>query len=388
MPFKAYYLSAEGDLRLDLDEDSISLAFQRQEGLLWVDIVENTEQDGEFLSRIFGFHPLTIHDCLSKDIHSPKVDDFNSYIFFIVHGVNYTIESDIVETTELAVFIGPNFVVTSHDYPLFSVQSVRGLVESDGRPMKRGPDFLAYTIVDALVNNVMPTLNAMSDFTEAIEEEVIRYPQQSTLEAIRKLQRSNLRLHRVMSPQRELLHRLGRREFPIISDEATVFYRDIYDHIVRIEDLIQTLRDRADNALATHLSSVANRQNETMRLLSIVATIFIPLTLLAGIYGMNFQHMPELTWDWGYYAVLGIIGFVVLFAIGWFTARRWIRWITWGRKQVTRVRPFAIEPEKLMGYLENMERKASSSIDRFIIHGSWYNVREYGSKSVDHHDEK
>jgi len=348
MPFKAYYLGPDGDLHRDLSEEDISVAFQRKEGLLWVDISENTEQDGEFLSRVFGFHPLVIEDCLSKNIHPPKVDDFGSYIFFIVHGVNYTVESDIVETTELAIFLGPNFVVSSHDFPFYSVQSVSRLVESDGRPMKRGPDFLAYTIVDTLVNNVMPTVDAMNDVTENIEEEVIRYPQQSTLEAILKLKRSILRLHRVMSPQRELLNRLSRREFPVISDEATVFYRDIYDHIVTIEDLIQSLRDRADNTIATHLSSVANRQNETMRVLSIVATIFLPLTLLAGVYGMNFGYMPDLGWHWGYFTVVGFIGTVILTAL-WFL---WIRsWLARRRWRVTRISSFKVEPHKLAGYV-------------------------------------
>ena len=348
MPVKAYYMSPEGDLQCDLSEEDISVAFQRKEGLLWVDVSENTEKDGEFLSRVFGFHPLAIEDCLSKNIHPPKIDDFGSYIFFIAHGVNYAIESDLVETTELAIFLGPNFVVSSHDFPLHNVQSVSSLVESDGRPMKRGSDFLVYTIVDTLVNNVMPTVDVMMDVTENIEEEVIRHPQQSTLEAILKLKRSSLRLHRVMLPQREILNRLSRREFPVVGDEAAIFYRDIYDHIVTIEDHIQSLRDRADNALATHLSSVANRQNETMRVLSIVATILLPLGLLAGVYGMNFEYMPDLGWHWGYFTVIAFIGTVIITSL-WFI---WIRsWITRRRWRVSRINLFRVEPHKLAGYI-------------------------------------
>ena len=132
-----------------------------------------------------------------------------------------------------------------------------------------------------------------------------------------------------------------------------MFYRDIYDHLMRIEDLNQNLRDRADNALAMYLSSVANRQNETMRVLAIVATVFMPLTLLAGIYGMNFQYMPELEWRWGYFAVLVAIGTVITGATWWFWARRWI---SWGRRQIRRVRPFTVEPEKLIGYLGHLTR--------------------------------
>jgi magnesium transporter len=147
---------------------------------------------------------------------------------------------------------------------------------------------------------------------------------------------------------------LSRREFSIIGDEARIFYRDVYDHIVRIEDLGQSLRDRADNALATHLSSVANRQNETMRVLSLVATIFLPLALLAGIYGMNFENMPELSWEWGYFAVLGFIGVVVVITLSSFWARQLI---AWGRRRMRRVGLFAVDPEKLVGYIGDIAKR-------------------------------
>jgi len=199
----------------------------------------------------------------------------------------------------------------------------------------------------------LPTIDRMSDVADEIDEEVIRSPQQSILEDILKLKRSVLRLHRVMAPQRETMNRLSRGEFPIIRGEAQIFYRDIYDHVVRIEDLNQTLRDRADNALATHLSTVANRQNETMRVLAIVATIFMPLTLLAGIYGMNFENMPELGWSWGYFAVLGVMGTVIAIVLWRFFARKWV---VVGRRRAVRIRPFAVEPEKLIGYIGHLAK--------------------------------
>jgi magnesium transporter len=354
MSFRAFYLDREGNLRRDLSEDEVRTAFQSNQGLLWVDIGENTEEDGKFMERTFSFHHLAIEDCVSKEIHPPKADDYGDYLFIIVHGINHAAESDIVETAELALFLGRHFVVSSHDIPLFSVASIARLVEIDGRPMKRGADFLAHTILDALIDNVLPTIDKMTDVADAIEEEVIRSPQQSTLEAILKLKRSVLRLRRVMSPQREILNRLSRREFPLIGDEALFFYRDVYDHIVRIEDLTQTLRERADSALATHLSSVANRQNETMRVLSMVATIFLPLALVAGIYGMNFHYMPELGWHWGYFAVLGFVGAVIVAVVSWFWARRWVEW---SRRRVAKVRPFAVDPEKLVHYIGHMVKR-------------------------------
>ncbi|MDH5695206.1 MAG: magnesium/cobalt transporter CorA [Dehalococcoidia bacterium] len=297
MQFKAYYLSPEGDLKHDLTAQEIKAAFESGQGLLWVDIAETTEGDSNFLEQTFNFHHLAIEDCVSPLIHPPKIDDFGDYLFLIVHGINYAVESEIVETAELAIFLGHHFVVSNHTVPLYSVEAVRQRVEDDGRPMRRGANFLAHALVDVLIDNILPTIDKMTEIAEDIEEEAIHGPQRATLEAILKLKRSTLRIHRIMAPQRELLNRLSRGEFPLIKREAQIFYRDIYDHLVRIEDLSQGIRDGADNALATYLSSVANRQNETMRVLSIVATIFLPLTLVAGIYGMNFEYMPELNWE-------------------------------------------------------------------------------------------
>jgi magnesium transporter len=348
MPFTAYYLSPDGKLQRDLTEAEIKAAFESKQGLLWLDIVETSPEDSRLLEQTLGLHPLAIEDCLSPDIHSPKIDDFGDYLFIIVHGINYAAESEIVETAELAIFLGPNFMVSNHNYPMYSVEAVKRGAEDNGRLMKRGVNFLAHALIDNLIDNISPTVDRMAELSEEIEEEAIRGPHQTTLEAILKLKRSTLRIHRIMAPQREVLNRLSRGEFSLIKREAQIFYRDIYDHLVRIEDLNLSIRDGADNALANYLSSLANRQNETMKVLSIVATIFLPLTLLAGIYGMNFEYMPELKWHWGYFGVLGIIAFVIVGAIWWFWARNWI---TWGRRRIKRVRPFAVEPKKLAGYL-------------------------------------
>jgi magnesium transporter len=353
MPFVSYYLTQQGELRRKLDERELKAALESSQGLLWVDVCETTEEDGHFLAATFGFHRLAVEDCISAQIHPPKIDDFGDHLFIVVHGVNHLGESDIVETAELAIFLGPHYVVSNHNDPLYSVDAVRRLVEEDGRPMRRGSDFLAHALIDALIDNVLPTIDQMSDVADEIEEEVLRNPQQSTLEAVLKLKRSVIRVHRVMAPQREVMNRMSRGEFTLIGDKAQIYYRDIYDHIVRIEDLGQSLRDRADNALATHLSSVANKQNETMRVLSIVATIFLPLALVAGVYGMNFENMPELDVSWAYFAVLGFIGFVIVAVVGFFWARRWV---SWGHRQARRVRPFAVDPEKLVGYIGHVRK--------------------------------
>ncbi|HLC29331.1 MAG TPA: magnesium/cobalt transporter CorA [Dehalococcoidia bacterium] len=347
MPFTAYYMTPEGDLRRGLGEPEVQEAFEANQGLLWVDVVGITHEEGQFLEQALKFHHLAVEDCVSPRVHSPKIDDFGDYLFIVVHGINHEAESDIVETSEMAIFLGSHYVVSTHNFPLFSVDAVRRLVEDDGRPMRRGADFLAHALIDALIDNVLPTVDKMDERADEIEEEVILSPERATLSAILQLKRSALHLHRVLAPQRTALNQLSRGEFPTITEAARIFYRDIYDHIVRIEDLNQTLRDRADNALATYLSSVANRQNETIKALSLAAVIFMPLTLLAGIYGMNFDYMPELQWRWGYFALLG---FMVTFASA-ATLLFWGRgWLTRSRGGTARGRPFAVTPAKLPGY--------------------------------------
>jgi magnesium transporter len=351
---RSCYLSREGNFERELGGDGIKTALGSGEGLLWVDIEGDDEDGVRLMGEMFGFHHLAIDDCVTTLTHPPKVDDFENYIFVIVHGINYAAESDIVEISQLELFIGPNYVVTHHSLPLFSLEAVQKLVTEESRPMERGSDFLAHFIIDALIDNVMPTIDAMGDVADDIEEEAIHSPKKETLEAVLKLKRSTMRLHRVMTPQREIFNRLSRGEFRIISREAMIFYRDVYDHIVRIEELNLAIRERVDNALSTYLSSVANRQNETMRILSIVAAIFLPLTLLAGIYGMNFEYMPELTWRWGYFAVLGIMVGVII-AITWWL---WLRnVISWGRTRRILIRPLKVDPLKLLWHAGRITKR-------------------------------
>lgn len=335
-------------------EEEVKSSLHSGSGLLWVDISEPTTEDGHFLENVFQFHPLAIEDCLSTNIHPPKADNFDDYLLLIVHGVNYTIESDVVETAELAIFLGRNFVVSSHHRPLLSIEAVRQMVERDGRPLKRNADFLVHSIIDALVDNVLPAVNKLTEIVENVEEEVIRQPHHSMLELILKLKRSALHLHRVMSPQRELLSRISRGDFKIVGDEARIFYRDIYDHIVRIEDLNQSVRDMTDNALTTYLSSIANRQNEVMKILSIVAAIFLPLSLITGVFGMNFVNMPELNLSWGYYAVLGFIGLAILIVVLLFWAKGWINW---GRRRISLTKTFAVDRIRLLGYVGRLTKR-------------------------------
>jgi len=191
----------------------------------------------------------------------------------------------------------------------------------------------------------------MTEVSAEIEDEVIKNPQKTTLEAVMKLKRSTLHIHRVMTPQRDVLNRLSRGDFSLLKRGTRIFYRDVYDHCTRIADLNQTNRDIADNILATYLSSIANKQNEIMKVLAIVAAVFLPLSLLAGIYGMNFENMPELEWSWGYFAVLGIMAFAIAGLVWRFWASNWI---SVGNRGARRIINLTANRERIKGYFKKV----------------------------------
>jgi magnesium transporter len=358
MAYKAYYVSPDNALSCDLNNEQLITIFREGHGLLWVDIVDPSDDDKKLLEQGFGFHRLAVEDCISPDTHPPKIDDFEDYLFLIVHGINYQTESDIVATAELALFIGEHYVVSVHHLPFYSIQTVQAHVDESGRWMMKGADFLAHSLIDALIDNIMPTIYRMNTIADELEEAAIRIPVSTTMEDILKLKRSTLHIHRVIAPQREILNRLSRGEFKLIKEEAEIFYKDIYDHLMQIEDLNQTIRDLSDNALSIYLSAVANKQNDTMRVLAVVTTIFLPLTLLTGIYGMNFNYMPELHWPWAYFCVLGVVILVVIVVVYRFWASKWFMW---GRRKMrARVRPFTVAPEKLAWHISKHKKRSDS----------------------------
>ncbi|NQW22675.1 MAG: magnesium/cobalt transporter CorA [SAR202 cluster bacterium] len=354
MPRTIYYIDPDGDLKRDLGDAELRSVLQSGHGLLWVDINEISEEDAHWLHDFFGFHPLTVETCLSPQLHSPSVRAHDEYLFLVLHGIDYTAESALVETSELDLFIGRGYVVSSHNVFLYSVAAVaRQVEEGQGRLLNRGPDFLAHALIEALVHNIQPTVEGLADRSDEIEEDIFQKPHPSTLEAILQVKRSALRLRRAFVPQGAVLSSLRREEFDQITEEAGVFYRDAYDRQARLQGAVEILRERSDTMLATYLSAIAHQQNETMKTLSVFAAIFLPLSLLAGIYGMNFDNMPELHYRWAYPAVLGGMGTVAASTIWWFWARRWF---TGGRRRLARFVPAAIDPERLISHVSRFAR--------------------------------
>jgi magnesium transporter len=276
------------------------------------------------LSDVFRFHHLAIDDCFNRHIDPARIDDYGDYIFIIAQAIVYHERTEQLETTELNLFLGPNYVVSFHEQPLPFVSEVRRRCEGNGLELARGADFLAHALLDALVDDYQPPVEQLDDTLTRVEELVLARPQPVVLQEVLVLKRNVQRLRRTIIPQRDVVNRIARGEFPrVVRPESFIYYRDIYDHVVRVEQLVESVRDLADGVLNTYLGAVNNRMNEVMKTLSVVATILLPLTFIASIYGMNFKEMPELDWRYGYFAILGVMAMVALGMVVFFRLRRW-----------------------------------------------------------------
>jgi magnesium transporter len=300
-------------------------ALRDPDGLLWVDIAADDRADGECILRdIFDFHPLTIDDCYNTLIDPPKVDDYGRYLFVIVHNVWYDERTQRLATNELNLYIGANFVVTVHRSPIHAVEEIRRHAELHSLVMERGAAFLAHALIDVVVDDFHPVVERIDEQVASVEERVIENPERQTLEEVLRLKRVSQRLKRSILPQRDVMNRFSRGEYPnLIQPEAIMYFRDIYDHTVRVEETIESVRDLADSALNTYLSSVNNRINEVMKTLAITSVILLPLTLIAGIYGTNFENVPEYGLRYGYPGMLAAMGLTVVVLLLWFKWRRW-----------------------------------------------------------------
>lgn len=317
-------------LESGLPPESISQAdipqfLKKSRGFLWVSL-ENacSEEIHEVLAGIFQFHPLTIEDCLSIGYQTPKVDDFDSYIFIIANAIKPSVEFEDIQTSELNLYLGDNYLVTCYtDDSMPCIQSVWQRLVKDDRMANRGADFLCHAVLDTLVDEYMPLLDQMDEAVEWLEDVVLANPETSTLERLLTMKHSVMSLRRVISPLRELVNRLSRDEFPQIDKICRIYFRDIYDHLVRIQDLSESIRDIVSGAVDIYLNSTSLRLNTVMKALTVVSTIFLPLTFLAGVYGMNFKYFPELNWPFGYPLLWLVFAIIVAGMLFFFKKRGW-----------------------------------------------------------------
>jgi magnesium transporter len=304
---RSFYLNSDGKIERDLSPERLSYARGDKKGLLWLDVFDPDHASANFLLHEMGFHPLAVEDCMTRSHQPAKVDDFGTHMYLIVHGIDYSSTKEFIETARLSMFIAEGTVVTVHRVPLISLDSIIERIERDTRMMEKPSSLFSYTILDSLHETLLPALDHLGEVAFGLEQEAIEAPGRDLLQTILQLKRSAIRIQRTMSPQMRVFSRISRAEFPLIPADAAVYFRDLQDQVIQLDIITTGVRDSADNALATYLSSIGIKQNETMRVLAIVAAVFLPLSLIAGIYGMNFNNMPAADTSWGYYAVLGVM---------------------------------------------------------------------------------
>lgn len=293
--------------------------------VIWVDMEHPTEVDERVLLDVFNFHPLTVEDC-RENRHYPKVEEFHQYIYFIVHGVTADTSPDHFNTIELDGFLGPNYVITYHHEMFRSIDNVKQQLRTTPVACQRGPAFLLHQILDQVVDFYSPVLDDFDGRIDQLEDDIftLKRPNNEILSEIMDLKRSVLRLRRISVKQMDILHRMSRGEFALIQEDMRPFYRDVHDHLVRVVDLAESYRDLISGSLEAYLSVVSNRLNEIMKVLTIFSAIMLPLTFIAGVYGMNFDNMPELHSKYGYYAVWIIMAVVAVAMLFFFKRRGWI----------------------------------------------------------------
>ena len=295
----------------------------QQPGFLWVSLEQPTREETlSVLSGLFHFHPLAIEDCFSDGYQTPKIDDFRDYIFIIAHAVHSHQNFEELETSELNLFLGKNYLVSYFkDNTPSPTQTIWDRLERDERLYQHGSDYLCYAILDQTVDEYLPLIDHVEDEIDALEDVVLAHPTPNTLQRILQLKHAIMTIRRIISPQREVLNRLSRDEFSQIDAYSRIYFRDIYDHLVRIQDMTESLRDIVAGDLDIYLNSTSLRLNEVMKALTIVSTIFLPLSFLAGVYGMNFQYMPELSQPWAY-PLVWFVFFLTASGMLWFFKKR------------------------------------------------------------------
>jgi magnesium transporter len=287
------------------------------DGLHEIDIIEKIGQH-------FNIHPLVLEDILNTG-QRPKTEEFENLIFVVLKMLHYNKNSKNMGSEQFSLVLGSNFLLTFQEIQGDVFKTVRERIRKPKtRIRKSGCDYLAYALIDAIVDYYFVILEAIGDRIEDLEIQLLDNPTHDTLESIHEMKREMIYLRKQIWPIREIINSLVKSESSLIQEYMHIFFRDVYDHTVQIIDTIESYRDILAGMLDIYLSTLSNKMNEVMKVLTIIATIFIPITFIAGIYGMNFKFMPELEWRWGYAMVWGVIVVAAGIMIGFFKKKKWL----------------------------------------------------------------
>jgi magnesium transporter len=299
------------------DKETPPVTWINVDGLHDLEIIET-------IGRHFGIHPLTQEDIVNTG-HRPKAEDFEDYDYIVLKMLTYDEDQNHITAEQVSFILGPHYLISFQEKEGDVFNFVRERIrKAKGRIRKSGCDYLAYALIDAIVDHYFLALEKMGEIIERLEEDLLDDTQAETLQNIHRLKREMIFFRKQVWPIREILSTLMKEEASLIQETTQIFIRDLYDHTIQVMDTIESFRDVLTGLQDLYLSTVSNRMNEVMKVLTIMATIFIPLTFIAGIYGMNFEYMPELKIPWAYPALWIILIAIFIFMIFWFKRKRWI----------------------------------------------------------------
>ena len=284
----------------------------------WVDIGEPTKEEEQLLSSFFHFHPLAIEDCLQM-LQRPKLDHYGDYEFFVLHAFN---EKEM-EAEELNLFVGKDFVVSFHFPPMQELQEARERIKSNLRSWERGNILITYNIVDKVVDTYFPIVYHIEDYLNEVDERLSMDMDHLSMDQVFDLRSDLLRLRRTIIPMRDLLYRVMYSERINLNQSERAYFDDIYDHLLKLTEMVEANRELTADIRDSYDSINASRMNRIMMILTTVSTVFIPLTFIVGVYGMNFINMPELEWKYGYFIVVGLMVVIATGMITWFKYKGW-----------------------------------------------------------------
>jgi magnesium transporter len=323
---RSFYRPPDAPVRANLTPVEISHALTEPEGKLWVDIDSTDPAQHALLEELFEFHPLSIEDTVSEN-GRVKVEQVNDHLFVVLRAVKFlsaTEDPYDLETANIYAFLGANYLVTVHAGPSPSITTVLGLVERSPDVMTRGVGRLMHLVFDEAVDEFFPILDEIDTFIDGLEERVFHEFDQAALEDIFAVKRLVLSLRRYLMPQREIFNTLAFRPTPLLQSDEQVYFRDVYDHVLRINDSLETYRELLSSTMDSYLSQVSNRLSHATKGLSLVATISIPFVVISGMYGMNFQHIPLAQNPHGFWWMLGLQAMLSLALMIWLRYRKLI----------------------------------------------------------------
>jgi len=323
--YETFLYHPERGLKTELTPEEMSQAVQDPSSLLWLDINDIDDSTIDLLTSIFNLHPLTTEDFIMPNART-KAEKFKDYLFLVIFALqnHNNGKHEKAKTIELDCCLGKNFLVTFHSDPITPLSASKERVRKQSPIIMHGADMLLYSIIDSCVDSYFPIINEFDNLVDDMSDELFKDPTQDTLKKIYTLKNDVMHLKRTIGPQADVINLVARGGVEFISPANLIYFRNIYDNLVRLNDVVGTSRDIITGAMEAYVSIVSNRLNEIMKTLTVIATMMMPLTLVASIYGMNFKHMPELESVYGYPAVIGLMAITMAAMLIYFKRKKWL----------------------------------------------------------------